>query len=61
MTIHAICSLCKKKYNEKDDGKARVIESHGYCEKCLDVTMKDIRNTFESNRDKINNSPSGLS
>ena len=40
--INVICCICKKKYGEKEDGKAHVRESHGYCDKCFKVEMKKI-------------------
>lgn len=56
MTIHVICSVCEKKYNEKQDGKTRVIESHGYCEECLPWVMNDIHSQL---RDLKPNQPCG--
>ncbi len=40
--INVICCECKKKYGEKQDGKKRVVESHGYCGTCHKEIMKKI-------------------
>ena len=41
--INIICCVCKKKYDEKDDGKNRIVESHGYCDKCFPEAMRNIK------------------
>ena len=41
--IYAICCVCNKKYDKKDDGKVEIIESHGYCNECFPVEMEKIK------------------
>ena len=41
-----ICCVCGIQYVTIDDGRDEVVDSHGYCERCHDAVMLQIKNEF---------------
>ena len=42
-----ICCVCGIEHAQPiDDGRDEVVDSHGYCERCHDAVMLQIKNEF---------------
>ncbi len=41
-----ICCVCGIQYGETADGRAEVVDSHGYCERHYDEIMLQIKEQF---------------
>jgi hypothetical protein len=44
--IRSVCCVCGRIYGTKPDGRSDVRDSHGYCERCFDETMLNIKSQF---------------
>ena len=41
-----VCCVCDKFMGWKEDGRAEVLDSHGYCERCYDEAMINIKSEY---------------
>ena len=49
--IASVCLKCDEVYRTREDGKAEIVLSHGYCEDCLpDVRAEVDRQIAEMDR-----------
>jgi hypothetical protein len=50
--IRSICSVCKIQYSTKQDGRAEVSDSHGYCQRHYEEAMANIERQFAGMAEK---------